>query len=271
MGQHERGRRDDGSSFCTLAPESPCGDCQGGCNGDGLSYSEACEPKEWEAGYQFEQFVRAKLKPYVYAKKYEAHHLACIASVTTGIVAESELQDIVRQTKWCINKKKNMLAMPLWGHTVKWYCRITMASAVVDIDPAKMPPPFKDIPQHNFDHGRYNLEVDTAVKRLAEKCKKANEAHALAEGDLATLLDRVSDGFRNLLKARGARKGGTHEAWQLGQKEPPDAEWCHPFSMASNREVTGIGFPVRKFDERVARWVARISEAMKKSQALNGT
>jgi hypothetical protein len=38
--------------------------------------------------------------------------------------------------------------------------------------------------------------------------------------------------------------------------------------MASNREVTGIGFPVRKFDERVARWVARISEALKKSKAL---
>jgi hypothetical protein len=262
MGDHDRGRRDDGSSFCTLAPEKPCDDCKG-CGGDGKTYIEVCEPTSWAAGYQFPQLVRAKIKPYVYAKKYEAHHVACVASVTGQIVGESALQDIVRQTKWCINKKNNMLAMPLWGHTVKWYCRITMASAVVDIDLTQLAPPFKNIPQHNFDHGRYNVEVDSACKKVAEKCKKANKEHKLKDGDLAALLDRVSDGFKAMLDKRGKRKDGTHNAWSLGQKVPPDAEWCHPFSMASNAEVTAVGFPVRKFDDKVAAWVAKTSRAMK--------
>jgi hypothetical protein len=261
MSDHERGTRE--GNFCSLAAEKPCADC-----GQSENYIEICEPQTsgWTADYAFARLVNSKIKPFVFAKKFEAHHVACVAPVTGVIAGDSALQDVVHQTKWCINKQSNMLAMPLWGHTVKWYCRITMASAAVDIDGSKLAPPFKNIPQHDFDHNckeGYTWEVEEALKKLAEKCKKANKEHKLKEGDLAALLDRVSKGFKAMLDSRGNRKGGTHEAWGLAQEEPPDKEWCHPFSMASNSKVSSIGFPVKKFDEKVARWVARIARAMK--------
>jgi hypothetical protein len=258
-GEHERGKRE--GQFCSVPADPKCSDCP--CS---ETYIKVCEPTAWGSGYTFQRLVKAKLKPFTFAKKYEAHHIACVAPVTSCITADAAIQDVVHQTKWCINKESNMLAMPLWGHTVKWYCVITAASTATEFDEAAKEPPFKNIPQHDIDHNcseGYTWEVEQALKRLAEKVKKANKEHALQPGDLATLLDRVSNGFKTMLDKRGNRKGGTHNAWSLAQKEPPDAQWCHPFSMASDSKVSSLGFPVRHFDERVAKWVARIAKAMK--------
>lgn len=109
-------------------------------------------PAAWGNSYAYLRLVRAKIKPFTFKKIFEAHHVACVAPVSAFIAGDSALKDVVHQTTWCINKPSNMLAMPLWGHTVKWYCQITAASDVVNIDAAQQAPPFKNIPQHNFDH-----------------------------------------------------------------------------------------------------------------------
>ena len=258
-GDHERGKRE--GQFCAIPANPKCIDCPGS-----ETYIKVCEPKSWNTGYAYLQLVRAKIKPYTFDKIYEAHHIACVSPVSAFVAGDSELKDVVHQSKWCINKESNMLAMPLFGHTVKWYCTIMAASDKVQIDASAQVPPFKDIPQHNFDHngpGRYTSEVEDAVKKLAEKCKKANKEHKLAPGDLAALMDRVSKGFKTMLDKRGHRKGGTHAAWGLAQQATPDSQWSQPFSMASDAQVSKIGFPVRTFNQSVAKWVARIAKAMK--------
>src|SRR5262245_53019212 len=58
-------------------------------------------------------------------RSYEAHHILCLAQVKKVIVKESEkndFTDIVDSTEWCINDKRNMIALPMWGHTIMWYC-----------------------------------------------------------------------------------------------------------------------------------------------------
>lgn len=256
-GEHERGKRE--GQFCSVPADPKCADCPGS-----KTYIEVCKP-DWNA-HTFQRLVRNKIKPFTFAKKYEAHHIACVAPVTSIVAVDPDINDIVHQTKWCINKESNMLAMPLWGHTVKWYCVITAASQEADFDDSAKAPPFKDIPQHDFDHNcseGYTWEVEQAAKRVVEKCKKANQEHKLKSGALAALLDKMSADFKTQLQTRGTRKGGTHAGWGLGQKEPPDAQWSHPFSMASDGKVSKIGFPVRNFSASVAKWVARIAKAMK--------
>src|SRR5437868_1274957 len=75
-------------------------------------------------------------------KVFEAHHLLCVASVTQFIAGKKEIAEIIQQTQWCINSEKNMLAMPLWGHTIKWYCDLTASGVLTNQD---VPPPFQNI------------------------------------------------------------------------------------------------------------------------------
>ena len=253
-GEHDRGKRE--GQFCAVPANPKCSDCP-----ESKTYIEVCKPRSWFA-HTFERLVRAKAGAFTFDKKYEAHHLACVAPVTKDLVAHPKIKGVLEQTRWCINKKSNMIAMPLWGHTVKWYCAITSEGG--EIDDSRRAPRFKDIPQHDYDHNckeGYTWEVEQVVKELAAECEMAG--HKLKGSDLAGSLDDISDDFKSkLLEERGKRKGGTHAAWKLGQKEPPDPQWCHPFSMASDAKVTSKGFPVRSFDEAVAKWIDRISTAI---------
>jgi hypothetical protein len=253
MGKHDRGERV--GQFCANPAETPCDDCS-----ESKNYVEVCKPGTWFS-HTFERRVRAA-KAFTFDKKYEAHHIACVSPVNEVLYGNAKLRGAVAQTKWCINKKSNMVAMPLWGHTVKWYCAITAEGGEIDED--RKAPKFKNIPQHDYDHNckeGYTWEVEQKLKELAAEIKEAD--HDLKGDDLAAELDAISDDFRSkLIDKRGMRKGGTHKAWKLAQDDPDDETWCHPFSMASDKKVSSKGFPVRSFDSAVAKWIDRIAGAI---------
>ena len=257
MSEHDRGDRK--AQFCAVPSKPKCGDCPGS-----KDYIAVCEPSDW-FGHTFVRLVRAKTGTFKFDKKYEAHHLVCVSPVTDELVSKKEIEGVIAQTIWCINNADNMIALPLWGHTVMWYCEITAASTSnPDFKIAVPAPKFANIPQHDWDHNgldRYTWEVTQACKKLAKKIEESG--HKLKGADLQAALKKLSDNFRNiLLNVRGTRLGGTHAAWKMGQDDP-ESNWCHPFSMASTVKLTKKGFPVRQFDEKVARWVQRIATAIK--------
>jgi hypothetical protein len=155
---------------------------------------------------------------------YEAHHLLCCASVKSKLAKKHGIQTIVNETKWCINRKHNMIALPLWGHTIKWYGAAFKATEEA--------PPFKSLPQHNWDHNgsaSYRTDVETDLESLADDISEAKEAHKKSPQKLAGRLNRLSTKYRQLVRKRGKRRRGTHG--QLCREKEPDF-WYEPFSMA---------------------------------------
>jgi hypothetical protein len=252
-GEHDRGKRKH--DFCTVPASPKCDDCPGS-----KDYIEVCKPS-WSAE-SFTRLVKAQAGAFTFPKKYEAHHLVCVSPATVELVAKKEIESVIAQTAWCINNEKNMIAMPLWGHSVKWYCDISAAGGAIKSQLTV--PPFANIPQHDWDHNSkegYTWEVEEACKKLAKKIEESG--HKLKGEDLKAALDNLSGKFRNILTGvRGTRVGGTHAAWAKGQNDP-QSDWCQPFSMASTAKLTRKGFPVRKFDEKVAKWISRIAAAIK--------
>lgn len=237
--------------FCAVAAQPSCG-----CSID-ADYVAVCKPA-W-ANYSFVRKIRGVGKR---PKVFEAHHILCAASVGTLIVDASGkgVATIVGDTEWCINTKKNMLGMPLWGHTVQWYCNVpdkTLGSA------NRGAPPFADLPQHDWDHtgkGAYQSEVDDELRKIVKDLKQAG--HDATTFDLAGALDDLSKHFKQELKDRGATRGspkGTHEAWANGRKAPT-SQWYLPFSMASTGCVTGKGYPKLNFTQEFMyklKWLAK--------------
>jgi hypothetical protein len=247
-GGHERGSKKD--KFCAV-PGTPC-EC-------GHDYIEICNPG-W-GSFTFERLIRLQLKTISFGKKYEAHHVLCVSSVSKELVANENIDRIIRETQWCINDKPNMMAMPLWGHTVKWYCSITASGGSVNV--AQPPPPFADIPQHDWDHNcklGYRHETDEAMKGVAKDVQEAG--HDFTGQNLKSLLDSLSEEFQTTLKTRGERNLGTDTSWKQGSQDPT-SRWYEPFSMASTANLTEKGFPVRNFDGKVAAWIDRIAAAIR--------
>ncbi len=242
---HKRGSKK--GKFCGI-PGNPC-DC-------GNDYIKICEPG-WVT-HTFARLVKAESGAFSFQKKYEAHHVVCVAPVSSELISKSSIEGVIKETQWCINNKGNMLAMPLWGHTVKWYCSITAAGGSVASDiPA---PPFANVPQHDWDHNckeGYTWEVEQAAKKLAKETEA--KGHEADPEDLKGDLEDMSDDFKSKLDQRGNRKGGTHDCWKNGADSE---DWCQPFSMASTGKITAKGYPVKKFDESVAKWIKRIAAAI---------
>jgi len=201
-----------------------------------------------------------------FPKKYEAHHILCVSPVSETLLGQPETSKIygaVGQTDWCINNKKNMLGMPLWGHTVKYYCQVTSAGGSLLAGAALGPPPWAHLPQHDIDHNSkegYTWEVEKQMERISAKVEKAS--HALSGASLAAALDSWSAKFEAELKRRATRKGGTYNAWKLAQAPTSDPQWSQPFSMASDGKVSSPAFPVRNFNDKVQRWISKIAGAI---------
>ncbi|ACB36328.1 hypothetical protein Lcho_4076 [Leptothrix cholodnii SP-6] len=245
MGGHNRAKFKD--DFCAVAAQPSCG-CS--INAD---YVAVCRPN-----WPDHAFVRKiKGNPNPPPKSFEAHHILCAASVGVMIVdaGGKGVGKLVGDTEWCINTRKNMIAMPLWGHTVKWYCNIpavTLGAA------NRKAPPFKNLPQHDWDHtgnGGYQEEVDADLRDVVKDLKKAG--HDTSTFDLAGELDALSSKFKSALKARGKRSGGTHAGWQAG-RAAPNSQWYAPFSMAAS--VTAKGYPKLNFTQETMnklKWLAK--------------
>ena len=247
------------NKFCALRKDKcPCGN----------EYQKNCTPAPtgWDS-YTFWQGTKEGIM-----KRHEAHHLLCIASVTEFLGIKESIQKIVEQTTWCINANTNMLPMPLWGHTIKWYCNLAASGAFIANPPA---PPFQNIPQHDYNHnskGGYTSEVSEEMKELARSVEEqAEENHEAPGENLKGRLDGLSERFRTTLRTRGStRSGGTHNAWQMGLKDAQSAaglttsKWYMPFSMAADGAVEERSFPAPGFDSKVASKIKRLVAALGK-------
>lgn len=246
--KHNRGA--NVGKFCDIAKDGKCG-----CSKN-LNYRETGKPnsKNWNKFLFFPAFKKDTGK---FSKYYEAHHLVCVASVEEYIVAAADtklFKGVLENTEWCVNEKVNMLAMPVWGHTIFYYCFNDL-----DDPPA---PPFANIPMHNFDHlgkGRYKSEVDEAMQDVVRDLKEMKNEHKINPEDIYdAIIDWSKEFRRRLLEERGIRSGGTHQAWENGKDGEED--WCKPFSMASDAFVPKRGFP--KFDNVRKKWIQRIQKAI---------
>ena len=245
-------------------------------------YQENCKPSENWGKYpqQYTGSVKDKVTKKIISKfkdarrrSYEAHHVVCVASVT-GIIAKNDtIRDVVKNTKWCVNYKPNMIALPLWAHTIQWYCHFSKASPLhpeimntevgsnyrMSIAPA---PPFKDLPQHDYDHACY---IDEIEKELADVVKELHEIAGKHEDQKKMLkdeLERIVNKYKQELQTRGQRSGGTHAAWNWGMNIS-DSPWYLPFSMAKDGEVDERIFPTMNLSDggRTAQKILEVAEA----------
>jgi hypothetical protein len=207
-----------------------------------------------------------------------------VSKVADHLVAPKENKGYAKSldaTKWCINNKGNMIALPRWGHTIMWYCSsidevsldskgiITAGIQALQPDSVDLiRPPFKDLPQHDYGHrGRdtahgYEQEVGERLEKFSNSLEEAVDNHD--EGTLkqiAQTLNGLSSHFRNELKRRGKRAyGGTHGAWKAAAQNPAVPDWYQPFSMASVPKP--MAFPAGKFNEGLGRKIKRIAAAL---------
>lgn len=271
--KHKRG--ESRNHFCGV-PGQPCDHP----SGPGNNYYTVCAPS-WAALTYAQQYTSVNQATGVATqgairRSCEAHHLLCVSEVKKVIVKKTEqtdLESIVGETHWCINSGNNMLAMPMWGHTIMWYCNDLSDVAGGDeaglfgaLGSRLIRPPFKDWPQHNYGHtGRtvdtsYNKEVEAELTQVLEGVEEAAEEHEnKAIEALQGKLNSLSKKMRAQLKSRGIRGfGGTHLAWQTGLQNPISA-WYEPFSMA--QVPTPMTFPASNTGDGTARKLVRLAQA----------
>lgn len=248
MGKHSR--KQVKGEFCGNAASGKCG-----CSFD-QDYRENCKPR-WK-DHEYVQIGARRVK---FKKGYEAHHILCVATVGKVLIGGKGISKIIHMTKWCVNRKVNMIAMPLWGHTIKYYCDIKAKT----IRKIRKQPPFKNLPQHDWDHncaGGYRHEVEEELLSLRYSVDENAANHTLEAQQLADSLDALSKEFKDRLKARGSRRqGGTHKGWNKGKKDPT-SRWFEPFSMARDEHITAKGYPAPDFKDETADKLAWLKKQL---------
>lgn len=212
-------------------------------------YPDNCDPKEnWDKElnnkFRFRRVQTRRDTGHRYYKDigHNAHHLLPEEKVVQVLWAETGIRGIVRSTKWCINAKPNIYPQPLWGHTFKYYTTMQQKSF---FDPKRGyfkpltsarcdAPPFENYPMHNYDHHKFNEDVEKRLNRIKNNVRTSKKKHKDKTKQLKDALKRLSRALRKDLTNRGTnRQGGTHKAWFKG-REKPDSKWYEPFSMAAN-------------------------------------
>ncbi len=245
--------------FCSQRKDT-C-DCP---TGSGNKYKDLCQPSTDWGKYpsNYTQSIKegGKIVAKIYKavrRAHEAHHIACVASVTKIITKNEDIQNVVHNTPWCVNKAANVIALPMWAHTIEWYCSL---STITPLHPEILEqtegrysfstaaePPFADLPQHDYDHAAYIDEVDRALENLVSQVKGV-QGHKKQAETLETELNNLVDDFKEALQERGKRVNGTHAAWNLGMNFR-DSEWYLPFSMANDAEAEKRDFPLRNMSD----------------------
>lgn len=183
-------------------------------------------------------------------KVHEAHHCVCCASVGT-FIGESVIKPIIDQTDWCINQKANMVALPLWGHTFIWYCKITGGFRDIDKIEKRLGklwiPRFKDRVMHNSDHDIYQYkELVPELEQIADEVEENTENHKECAKQLAEQLNKLVKRFSSKVRRRGRRATsagkGTHAGWKAGLNGDKNT-WYLPFSMAGKPRTRTFPLP----------------------------
>lgn len=219
---------DQKGKFCSLRA-SKCKPCRN-------SYKKPCKAtaKGWNqqvAG--FTSKFRQKYKDGFRYSSQNAHHIACVASVTEIVTRDASLELIVRATKWCVNDASNMIALPLWPHTFEWYVKFNQDDLVFRTERGE--PPFKDLAMHDYDHDQYNSDVSLELEQVVKNVKAKKKKHHVAVATLVSQLNNVISSFRGTLTGRN-----THQAWLDGVRDNPG--WYKAFSL-SKANPTAKAFP----------------------------
>jgi hypothetical protein len=256
--------------FCAVRTD-PKKKCECGNN-----YVDNCKPSEdWGKYPQRYTFPGKELG--AIRRSHEAHHIACVASVTKLFApkkdADPDIQKVVHNTKWCINHKQNMIALPKWAHTIEWYClllsptRAEILSQLESDGSVSTPmeaPKFANLAQHDYDHTAYIEEVDEKLERILSQVKELKGKHKEQEKTLKKELNSLVNKQKLELQRRGRdRKGGTHAAWQLGMNDRK-SDWYLPFSMAKDSEADPRTFPVWNMSDggTMAKKILEVAEAI---------
>jgi len=272
--KHKRGASK--GLFCGTPAD---GECKHEDGSKGTNYYTVCKPTGWDT---FTYFKSKKEK----TKTYEAHHILCVADVERTLLKRGKKKGfaaIVRGTKWCINAKPNMIALPLWGHTVKWYCNSfaglqkrflgklsALTTVMKDLAGGIAPPPFANLPQHNYSHTgqsvatSYCKEIAQRLERVVDAIEESQAKHEDKVKDLQSKLEKLSEFMEQQLKQRGLRPsfgadaGGTHAAWKRAVNNPEDSTWFKPFSMALKPQP--IPFAGSDMDDKMANKIIRLAQ-----------
>ena len=151
-----------------------------------------------------------------------------VASVTSEITANDNIKDeIVENTKWCVNDKANMIALPLFEMTFLHY--------LIQGDAA--PPPFASLPMHNYDHAAFQKEVADHLKQIGADAEDNTADHEEVTAELLGALNGLRDKYKPDLAARGTRGKTTHGEFIYAMNAPEGdqaaEQWYIPFSMAA--------------------------------------
>jgi hypothetical protein len=167
----------------------------------------------------------------------EAHHVLPVASVTGEITARTSpdganntiREKVVQNTKWCVNDLKNMIALPLFEMTFLHY--------LIE-DKGDDPPPFENLPMHNYDHGKFQKEVADELKQIGKDAAANTKAHEEATKELLAAMNGIRDRYKPKLAKRGTRGKKTHgefvAAMNADEDDPATEKWYIPFSMAAD-------------------------------------
>ena len=187
MAGHTEGAKE--GLFCSLrTDECPCGN----------KYKDIMEGTESWGKYKQKHRTLT-----VVERSPEAHHVLPVASVTGNITANSKIrQEVVENTKWCVNEMSNMIALPLFEMTFTHYLIEHDPDAGIPIPP----PPFAGLPMHNYGHAAFQKEVTEELEEIAEDALLLRSSDSLLEDPVFApwrLPDEVVRPFAEKIKDLG--------------------------------------------------------------------
>lgn len=182
---------------------------------------------------------------------YQRHHILPIQAITKYKTldaytdAERETIDAVySKTEWCSSRKENLIVLAqkqlLWatGNSKK-----AINPRIQDVGKRlgeKNFKPIADRPCHNWDHWSapycYNDEVTIAFhQKIWQKIKKVAKTKVCTSAEkVKTDIAQLETDFRDELKRRGEREGGTKKGLEASVSTKPPEHWWLPFSMAKD-------------------------------------
>jgi len=235
MAGHTEGAKK--GEFCSLRMEKcPCGN----------KYKDIMQGTESWGKYKQKHRTLISIE-----RSPEAHHVLPVAAVTGSVTANKDIrEEVVKKTKWCVNDKLNMIALPLFEMAFTHY--------LVENDPdAGTPisaPPFAGLPMHNYGHAAFQKEVNKELERVGEDAKANTEKHEEAASTLLAAMNEERDDFKPELDSRGKRGKGTHVEFlnAMGLNEDGTEfsgsapNWYLPFSMAEKPRARAFPSTTRK-------------------------
>jgi hypothetical protein len=206
----------------------------------------------------------------------EGHHVLPIAVVSLAISEYISLdesnEDIVNNTKWCVNKSPNMLGLPTWPNYLAHYIKFRGAKRQLLKQPqlkdaASIPAPnCSDHPVHTYDHHKYNAYVQKKLFDIIKNVKESKKKHDKPSAKLRDHFVSQSETVKSDLKEwASTRAGGTHQAWINGMeksKEGKKSDWYKPFSMAPTGEETEMAFPLSSRSDEIWGKIVKMAEGI---------